>query len=162
MHMWWNLFDDLLSARYIHIQHVMKFIFWRYSNAICFPRKYDGLPEEQHWRRHVFRARMRKPPRRKALRGRNQPYIAPCDMEFCCYAHCVRRSNTKQTSRWNLLRFIFKQFYPDTKLCILQLINSLFWITTPPRHWEWLPDVSTNVSILTNEILWLLACTPRH
>jgi hypothetical protein len=65
--------------------------FWRNSNAICFHRKYDGLPEEQHWRRHVFRARMRKPPRQKALRGRNQPYIAACDMEFRCYAHCVRR-----------------------------------------------------------------------
>ena len=64
--------------------------FWRNSNAICFHRKYDGLPEERHWRRHVFRARMRKLHREKALRGSNQPYIVACDMEFCCYADCVR------------------------------------------------------------------------
>ena len=66
--------------------------FWRNSNAKCFHRKYDGLPEERHWRRHVFRARMRKLPRQRALRGRNQPYIAACDMEFSCYADCVRPS----------------------------------------------------------------------
>jgi len=144
-----------LRTLYSHPTHNEYFL--RNSNAICFHRKYDELPEERHWRRHVFRARMRKLQRQKALRGRNQPYTAACDMEFCCYADCVRPLKYEANVTEEFIEIHIQALLAEHLTCILQVRNLFFWITTPPRQWEWVPDVSTNYSVLTNEMLDVLA-----
>lgn len=145
------------SLRTLYTHPTRNEYFWRNSSAICFHRKYDGLPEERHWRRHVFRARMRKLHRQKALRGRNQPYIAACDMEFCCYAECVRPLKYEANVMEEFIESHIQALLCEHLTCILQLKNLFFWITTPPRHWEWVPKDSTKFSSLTNEMLRFLA-----
>ena len=84
------LYDLLSSERCMHIQNLMSIfegIRMQYAfteSTMDCPRNdtEDGMP--------VFRARLRKLPRQKALRGRNQPYITACDMEVFCFTECVR------------------------------------------------------------------------
>jgi len=120
------------SLRTLYTHPTRNEYFWRNSSAICFHRKYDGLPEERHWRRHVFRARMRKLHRQKAFRGRNQPYIAACDMEFCCYAECVRALKYEANVTEEFIEIHIQTLLSEYLTCILQLRNLFFWITTPP------------------------------
>lgn len=99
---------------------------------------------------------MRKLQRQKALRGRNQPYTAACDMEFCCYADCVRPLKYKANVTEEFVEIHIQALLSEHLTCILQLRKLFVWFTTP-RHWEWVPDVSANFSVLSNEMLRILA-----